>query len=52
MAGTATFFVVSLAILIGYGLWSVHGLPVAAAVLGAVTGALLENIVFWGWIIY
>jgi len=48
VAGTATFLVVSLGILVGYGLWSVHGLATPVAAFGAVAAAILENIAPFG----
>jgi phytol kinase len=42
--GTMTFLVVSLGILIGYGMLSVHGLAMPVAVFGAIAAAILENI--------
>lgn len=44
IAGTATFMVVSLVILLGYSAWSVAGLHVPVIVFAAVSAALLENI--------
>jgi dolichol kinase len=48
VAGTATFVGISLALLVGYGLWSVHGLATPVAVFGAVAAAVLENIAPFG----
>jgi phytol kinase len=44
VVGTATFLIISLGILIGYGLWSDNGLATSVAVREAVTAAILENI--------
>lgn len=48
VAGTAAFFVVSLAILIGYAMWSASGLSVTIVVFGALMAAALENIASFG----
>jgi len=44
VAGTVAFIVTSLAILIGYSLFSVHGLTAGWIAFGALFAALLENI--------
>lgn len=46
--GTGTFFVVSLAILIGYGVCTGAGLPVVWALAGASMASMLENIAVLG----
>jgi phytol kinase len=43
VAGTVAFLVTSLAILIGYGLWSMAGLAVPVAIYIALIAAVLEN---------
>lgn len=48
IVGTATFLVISLALLTGYSLFSVHGLPIAFVVGGAVSAALIENLAAFG----
>jgi dolichol kinase len=48
VVGTAAFLVVSFSILIGYGLWSTHGLATPVAVFGAVAAAILENVAPFG----
>jgi phytol kinase len=42
--GTTVFIVISLAILLGYMVFSVHSLPVDRAIFGASAAALLENV--------
>jgi len=44
VAGTAVFVLISLAILTGYAVFSVHGLPLDRIVFGALAAAALENI--------
>lgn len=43
VVGTATFVVVSLALLIGYGICSVAGLPTAVAIGASAIAAIIEN---------
>lgn len=44
VVGTATFFVVSLAILVGYSLLSAAGLPLYWAFVGSAVASVLENL--------
>ncbi|HSX42674.1 MAG TPA: hypothetical protein VLF59_01160 [Candidatus Saccharimonadales bacterium] len=48
VAGTTTFIAVSLAVFIGYSIWSVAGLGVPIIVFGALAAAILENIAPFG----
>jgi phytol kinase len=48
VAGTAAFLVTSLAILVGFSLFSATGLPVSLIVFGAVAAAVLENLASFG----
>lgn len=48
VVGTGAFFVTSLTILIGYGLWSDNGLPIIIAVGAAAVAAGIENIASHG----
>lgn len=48
IAGTITFFVVSLGILLGYGHYSGESLAVGYAVLISALAGALENIAVWG----
>jgi dolichol kinase len=44
IVGTATFLIVSLMLLVGYGLYSVAGISLGAALFGAIGAALIENL--------
>ncbi len=48
IAGTLTFFIVSLALLIGYSIFSVKGLPVTYILLGASVATISENVAIRG----
>jgi dolichol kinase len=48
VAGTLTFAVVSLAILTGYGIFAVAGLPIAHILIGAAVGTIAENLASFG----
>jgi dolichol kinase len=48
IVGTSAFIVTSLAILIGYSVWSVAGLSWGVVAFGAVAAAMLENIAPFG----
>ena len=44
VVGTSTFFVVSMALLVGYGLYSVAGVSLPVAISGALIAAAIENL--------
>lgn len=48
VVGTLTFAVVSLAILTGYGIFAVAGLPIAHILIGTAVGTLAENLASFG----
>ena len=48
VAGTGMFVVTSLAILLGYSVFSAHGLAIGLAIFGAFVAATLENIGAFG----
>ena len=48
VAGTATFAVVALLVLIGYGIFAVAGLPIAHIVIGTIVGTVVENLATFG----
>jgi len=44
VVGTSTFFIVSLCLLVGYGLYSVAGISLPAAIAGALIATAVENL--------